>query len=41
MNLGGATAKDIESLGEEIRERVWNDTGIELEWEVKKLGIEE
>ncbi|MBR4927387.1 MAG: UDP-N-acetylmuramate dehydrogenase [Alphaproteobacteria bacterium] len=41
VNLGGATAKDIESLGEEIRERVWNDTGIELEWEVKKLGIEE
>lgn len=40
INLGDATAKDIESLGEEIREKVWNDTGIELEWEIKKLGVE-
>ncbi|MBR5130615.1 MAG: UDP-N-acetylmuramate dehydrogenase [Alphaproteobacteria bacterium] len=40
INLGGATAKDIESLGEEIREKVWNDFGVELEWEIKKMGIE-
>lgn len=39
INLGDATAKDIEDLGEEIREKVWNDTGVELEWEVKKLGV--
>ncbi len=39
INLGDATAKDIESLGEEIREKVWNDTGVELEWEIKKLGV--
>ena len=40
INLGDATAKDIEELGEEIRMKVWNDFGIELEWEVKKMGIE-
>ena len=40
INLGDATAKDIEALGEEIREKVWNDFGVELEWEVKKMGIE-
>jgi UDP-N-acetylmuramate dehydrogenase len=38
VNLGDATAKDIEALGEEIREKVWNDFGVELEWEVKKWG---
>lgn len=41
INLGDASAKDIEMLGEEIRKKVWNDTGVELEWEIKKLGIEE
>lgn len=40
VNLGDASAKDIESLGEEIRQKVWDDFGIELEWEVKKMGIE-
>lgn len=40
INLGDATAGDIESLGEEIRQKVWNDFGVELEWEVKKMGIE-
>ena len=40
VNLGDATAKDIEALGEEIREKVWNDFGVELEWEVKKMGLE-
>jgi UDP-N-acetylmuramate dehydrogenase len=40
VNLGDATAKDIEKLGEEIQEKVWNDFGVELEWEVKKMGIE-
>ncbi len=40
INLGDASAKDIEDLGEEIRQKVWNDFGVELEWEVKKMGIE-
>lgn len=40
INLGDATAKDIEMLGEEIRQKVWNDTGIELEWEIRKIGVE-
>lgn len=40
INTGDATAKDIETLGEMIRTKVWETSGIELEWEVKKLGIE-
>ncbi|MEO0999856.1 MAG: UDP-N-acetylmuramate dehydrogenase [Pseudomonadota bacterium] len=40
VNTGGATATDIESLGEEVRERVWKRTGIRLEWEIKRLGRE-
>lgn len=40
INVGDATARDIEQLGEEIREKVWNDTGVELEWEVRRLGID-
>ncbi|MCA0399517.1 MAG: UDP-N-acetylmuramate dehydrogenase [Proteobacteria bacterium] len=35
----GATAADIETLGEEIRKRVKAKSGIELEWEVKRVGI--
>lgn len=35
----GATAKDIETLGEEIRRLVKAKTGIDLEWEVKRVGI--
>ncbi|MGN1063577.1 MAG: UDP-N-acetylmuramate dehydrogenase [Alphaproteobacteria bacterium] len=40
INVGDASARDIERLGEEIREKVWNDTGVELEWEVKRLGMD-
>lgn len=40
LNLGGATAKDIETLGETVRERVKTNSGIELEWEIKRIGIE-
>lgn len=40
INTGNATAKDIETLGELIRQKVWETSSVELEWEVKKLGIE-
>ncbi len=38
INAGGATAKDIFTLGEMIRNTVLEKTGVELEWEVKFLG---
>lgn len=39
INLGNATAADIEMLGETVRERVKANSGIELEWEIKRIGI--
>ncbi len=39
INTGGATAADIEGLGEEVRRRVKASSGIELEWEIKRVGI--
>jgi UDP-N-acetylmuramate dehydrogenase len=39
INLGDATARDIETLGETVRERVKAHSGIELEWEIKRIGI--
>lgn len=39
INLGGATAADIETLGETVRVRVKEQTGVELEWEIKRIGI--
>ena len=39
INLGEATAADIETLGETVRERVKVHSGIELEWEIKRIGI--
>ncbi len=38
VNLGGATATDIEALGEEVRSRVLQHSGIELEWEIIRVG---
>ncbi|MBI1954716.1 MAG: UDP-N-acetylmuramate dehydrogenase [Proteobacteria bacterium] len=38
LNLGKATAKEIEELGEEIRQRVYNCFGIQLEWEIIRIG---
>ena len=38
INRGGATAADIEALGEEVRRRVKAASGIELEWEIKRVG---
>ena len=41
INTGKATAKDIEELGELIRKKVLEKEGVSLEWEVRKLGVEE
>lgn len=38
-NAGGATAADLENLGEEVRSRVLKTHGITLEWEIKRIGI--
>jgi UDP-N-acetylmuramate dehydrogenase len=38
LNAGGATAADIEGLGEEVRARVKAMSGVELEWEIKRIG---
>ena len=38
INRGAATAAEIESLGEEVRRRVRESSGIELEWEIRRLG---
>ena len=39
INLGDATASDIETLGETVRQRVKENSGVELEWEIKRLGV--
>lgn len=39
INTGDATAHDIETLGETVRERVKATSGIELHWEIKRIGI--
>jgi len=39
LNLGGATAADIEALGEEVRRRVAADSGVRLEWEIQRVGV--
>src|SRR4051794_12550606 len=39
INTGNATAHDIETLGETLRERVKANSGIELHWEIKRIGI--
>lgn len=38
LNAGGATAAELEALGEMVRERVAQETGITLEWEVARVG---
>lgn len=38
LNTGDATAADIEALGEEIRRRVKDATGVELRWEIRRIG---
>jgi UDP-N-acetylmuramate dehydrogenase len=38
INTGGATAADLEGLGEEVRRRVFEATGVRLEWEIRRIG---
>jgi UDP-N-acetylmuramate dehydrogenase len=38
LNLGDATAADIETLGEEVRARVKAKSGIDLRWEIRRIG---
>jgi UDP-N-acetylmuramate dehydrogenase len=40
INTGSASAHDIETLGETVRDRVKQNSGIELHWEIKRIGIE-
>jgi len=41
INTGTATGHDIETLGETVRKRVKENSGIELHWEIKRIGIEQ
>ncbi len=38
LNLGSATSADIEALGEEVREKVKAHSGVQLEWEIQRVG---
>lgn len=38
VNSGGATAADLENLGEEVRKRVFQNSGITLVWEIMRIG---
>ncbi len=38
INSGGATAADLEDLGEEVRKKVFQQSGITLEWEIMRVG---
>jgi len=39
INTGDATAADLEALGEEVRKRVQEKSGVTLEWEIKRVGV--
>jgi UDP-N-acetylmuramate dehydrogenase len=38
INTGAATAHDLESLGEEVRKKVFQNSGLTLRWEIKRIG---
>lgn len=38
INTGGASAADLEGLGEEVRKKVYDSSGITLEWEIMRIG---
>jgi UDP-N-acetylmuramate dehydrogenase len=38
INAGGATAADLEGLGEDVRKKVYEQSGITLEWEIMRVG---
>ena len=40
INQGAASAADIEALGESVRARVRETSGVDLEWEIKRIGVE-
>ena len=39
INTGDATAADLEALGEDVRKRVLEKSGVTLEWEIKRVGV--
>ncbi len=39
INQGEATAADIEMLGETVRRRVKENSGVDLDWEIKRIGV--
>jgi UDP-N-acetylmuramate dehydrogenase len=39
INSGTASAADLEALGEEVRRRVLAQTGVELQWEIRRIGV--
>ncbi|MBB5371914.1 UDP-N-acetylmuramate dehydrogenase [Acidocella aromatica] len=39
LNLGEATAAELEGLGEEVRRRVQENSGVALRWEIKRIGV--
>ena len=41
LNLGKASAAEIEALGEEVRRRVLANSGVVLEWEIQRVGVEQ
>lgn len=41
LNTGDATSADIEGLGEEVRAKVKASSGVELEWEIQRVGVGE
>jgi UDP-N-acetylmuramate dehydrogenase len=40
INTGDATAADLEALGEEVRRRVRESSGVSLRWEIKRIGVQ-
>ncbi len=38
VNTGNASAADLEGLGEEVRKKVFQNSGIQLEWEIRRIG---
>jgi UDP-N-acetylmuramate dehydrogenase len=38
VNTGNATAADLENLGEKVRQKVLETSGVELKWEIKRIG---
>jgi UDP-N-acetylmuramate dehydrogenase len=39
LNLGNASSAEIEALGEEVRRRVRATSGVDLEWEIQRVGV--